>query len=341
MINTVYRLVSPKLLEIAYEEVNINEKDIIVRPTYLSICKADQRYYQGLREPDVLAEKLPMALIHEGIGEIVHDGSGNFKYGDVVAIIPNTPLEKDEIIGENYLSSSKFRSSGFDGLMQDYVVSSADRLVKIEENVNYVVASFSELISVCTHAIDRFKRFSHERKDSIGVWGDGTVGYITAILLKIFFPQAKIIIFGKNEEKLSYFTFADEIYSIKEIPTELTIDHAFECVGGQKSQSAIEQIIDHIKPEGTISLLGVSEYPVPINTRMVLEKGLRMYGSSRSSRTDFEKTIEILNNYPEVSEYLENIVASVFKIRTIEDIHQAFEKDYQLNFGKTVLIWNK
>ncbi|MDP3444531.1 MAG: zinc-binding dehydrogenase, partial [Ignavibacteria bacterium] len=321
MINTLYRLVAPKLVEIDYDEVNINDKDIIVRPTYLSICKADQRYYQGLREPEVLAEKLPMALIHEGIGEIIHDRSGNFKFGDVVAIIPNTPVETDEIIGENYLTSSKFRSSGFDGLLQDYVVSSADRLVKIEGDVNYVVASFSELISVCAHAIDRFEKFSHERKDRIGVWGDGTVGYIAAILLKISFPQAKIIIFGKNEEKLSYFTFADEIHSIKEIPADLTIDHAFECVGGQKSQSAIEQIIDHIKPEGTISLLGVSEYPVPINTRMVLEKGLRIYGSSRSSRTDFEKTIQILREHPEVSDYLENIVASIFKIRTIEDIH--------------------
>ncbi|WP_252346631.1 hypothetical protein, partial [Listeria monocytogenes] len=33
------------------------------------------------------------------------------------------------------------------------------------------------------------------------------------------------------------------------------------------------QIIDVIKPEGTISLLGVSEYPIEFNSRMVLEKG--------------------------------------------------------------------
>ena len=35
---------------------------------------------------------------------------------------------------------------------------------------------------------------------------------------------------------------------------------------------AIEQIIGLIRPEGTISLMGVSEYPVAVNTRMVLEK---------------------------------------------------------------------
>jgi len=173
------------------------------------------------------------------------------------------------------------------------------------------------------------------------VWGDGTVGYITAILLKILFPQARVLVFGKNQDKLSYFTFADEVYLVPEVPPDLRVDHAFECVGGQKSQLAIEQIIQHIHPEGTISLLGVSEYPVPINTRMVLEKGLNIYGSSRSSREDFEKTIEILETHPEVSDYLENLIMSVFRIRTINDIHHAFEKDYQLNFGKTVLIWDK
>ena len=31
-------------------------------------------------------------------------------------MIPNTPVEKDDIIAENYLRSSKFRASGFDGL---------------------------------------------------------------------------------------------------------------------------------------------------------------------------------------------------------------------------------
>ncbi|SUM34962.1 zinc-binding dehydrogenase [Staphylococcus gallinarum] len=46
-------------------------------------------------------------------------------------------------------------------------------------------------------------------------------------------------------------------------------------------------MIDLISPEGSISLLGVSEYGVEINTRMVLEKGLTLFGSSRSGAQDF------------------------------------------------------
>ena len=85
------------------------KRQVIVRPTYLSICNADQRYYQGLRDAEILRKKLPMALIHEAIGEVVRDPSGNFKTGDLVVMVPNTPVEEDDIIAENYLRSSKFR----------------------------------------------------------------------------------------------------------------------------------------------------------------------------------------------------------------------------------------
>ena len=92
---------------------------------------------------------------------------------------------------------------------------------------------------------------------------------------------------GVSHDKMTGFTFVDETYDVRNIPDDIEIDHAFECVGGNGSTKAIDQIIDYIKPEGTIAILGVSENPVPINTRMILEKGLRMFGSSRSGRKDF------------------------------------------------------
>ena len=107
MINTVYRLVAPRRFEVAFEDIQLFGDEAIVRPTNLSICNADMRYYLGTRDAKVLAEKLPMALIHEGIGEVVLDPSGTFKPGDLVVMVPNCPLEEDEYIGENYLRSSK------------------------------------------------------------------------------------------------------------------------------------------------------------------------------------------------------------------------------------------
>lgn len=341
MLNTVYRLTQPRRFEIAFSEIDIFSSDIIVRPTYLSICNADQRYFQGTRDPKALAEKLPMALIHEAVGEVVYSLDENFKPGDLVVMIPNTPVEEDEIIGENYLRSSKFRASGFDGFMQEYVSIKADRLVKLPEGINPEVASFTEIVSVSVHAISRFDKFAHSRRNVIGVWGDGNLSYMTCIFLRKFYPDAKIYVFGVVPKKLSDFTFVDETYLTTEIPEGMKIDHAFECVGGNGSQVAINQIIDYINPEGTISILGVSEYPVPINTRMMLEKGLRIFGSSRSGREDFVKTVEMYQQHPDIVEYLSQMVGIVKPVRNIKDMMEAFDLDTRKSFGKTVMKWEK
>mgnify|MGYP000609675213 CR=1 FL=1 len=109
MINTVYRLVAPRRFEVAFEDINLFGENAIVRPTYLSICNADMRYYLGTRDAKVLAEKLPMALIHEGVGEVFLDPTGTFKTGDKVVMVPNAPVEKDEFIAEDYLQNSVAR----------------------------------------------------------------------------------------------------------------------------------------------------------------------------------------------------------------------------------------
>lgn len=341
MLNTVYRLVAPGRFEVEFSNVVLNKEVVIVRPTHLSICHADQRYYQGMRASDILKKKLPMALIHEGIGEVVWDGTGKFQQGERVVMIPNTPEEKDDIISDNYLRSSKFRASGFDGFMQDVVDMRPDCLVRMPENINPFVAAFTEIITVSIHAINRFDRFAHNRRNIVGIWGDGNLGYITAILFKAMYPDTKLYIFGLDRNKLLDFTFADETFLVTDIPPELRVDHAFECVGGEGAPKAINQMIDFIYPEGTISLLGVSENPVAINTRMVLEKGLRMFGSSRSTREDFEKVIGLYQSNPEIVEYLQNIIGVTISVNTMEDMKKAFELDRQNPFGKTIMIWNK
>lgn len=341
MLNTVYRLVAPRRFEVAFNDIDLNGEQVVVRPTHLSICHADQRYYQGSRPVEVLAKKLPMALIHEGIGEVVYDGLGEYKPGELVVMIPNTPVEKDDIIGENYLRSSRFRASGFDGFMQDNVALDRDRVLRLPQDIDRSVAAFTEIVTVSVQALRRFDRFSHERKNVIGVWGDGNLGYITSLFFHYMHPEARLIIFGTDKEKLASFSFADETYLVWDVPEGVAIDHAIECVGGDASQKAIAQIIDLIRPEGSISLLGVSEYPVPINTRMVLEKGLRLFGSSRSCRADFEKTVEMYEQHPEILGYLSNLVGAQIEIHSISDMNRAFELDIQKMMGKTVMIWKK
>lgn len=341
MINTVYRLAAPRRFEIAFEDINLFGENAIVRPTHLSICNADMRYYLGTRDAKVLAEKLPMALIHEGAGEVVFDPTGTFKSGDRVVMVPNMAVEEDAFIAENYLRSSKFCGSTMDGFLQEYVEISPKRLVPLPENINMNVAAFTEIVSVSVHAVSRFDKIAHSRRRRIGVWGDGNLGYITSLFVKKMFPESEVCVFGTSYEKLADFTFADSTFLVNNIPDGMWVDHAFECVGGGGSPVAIEQIIDIVKPEATVSILGVSEYPVPVNTRMILEKGLRFFGSSRSGVSDFHKTVEMYKSHPEIIDYLGNIISSVTTVRTVADIKSAFEKDTRKAFGKTIMKWEE
>lgn len=341
MLSAVYQLKRPRQFEMCFRDITLDDQHVIVRPTYLSICNADQRYYQGTRGEEILKKKLPMALIHEGIGRVIYDPTNTFAIGQEVVMIPNVPCEQDEIIAENYLRSSQFRASGMDGFLQEYIETVPDRLVLLPKNVNRLVAAFTEIVSVSYHAVKRFDKISHSRRNVIAIWGDGNLGYITSLLLKRIYPESKVVVMGVNENKLMDFTFVDETYRIDQIPDGFSMDHAFECVGGGGAPKAINQIIDYIQPEGTISILGVSEDFAPINTRMILEKGLRMFGSSRSGREDFVGLMKLYEQYPDIAMYLENIVGSQIKIRGIKELVEAFETDIHKLIGKTIMIWDE
>ena len=175
MKNTVYRLVEPKTIVAVETEIDDRQtENVIVRPEYMSICHADQRYYQGQRAPEVLKKKLPMALIHESIGTVVYDPKGEYKEGEWVVMVPITPVEEDDVIGEKYLRSSKFRASGYDGFMQSFVEMRRDRLVRLPEGIDRELLAFVEICTVDYHIIDRFDKIADSRRDILGVWGEGT-----------------------------------------------------------------------------------------------------------------------------------------------------------------------
>lgn len=336
MINQSYRLTSPRVIKAEMIDEVLKENDIIVRPTYLSICAADMRYYTGSRDRKTLKKKLPMALIHEAVGRVVYDPKNKYSYGDKVVMIPNTPVEKDDVIKENYLRSSKFKSSGVDGFMQSVVYIDRNRVIKYDD-IEEKTASLLEIMSVGMNAVDKFDRIAHKRRDTIGVWGDGNIGYALSVVLRNIYPDSKLIIFGATPEKLEYFTFADERYLVSDDISDIKIDHAFECVGGRYSEEAINQIIDMINPEGVISLMGVSEANVGINTRMVLEKGLTLIGNSRSSYDDFKKCVELLQN-KKVARAMKKIISDEIVVKKIQDMTDAFDKD-KSNAFKTIMKW--
>ena len=337
MINCIYQLTSPKKINLKYQDIDSTDK-LIVKPTYMSICHADQRYYWGRRPRETLNKKLPMALIHECCGIVLKDNKSIFSYGTPVVLIPNILSDNPQDgIYENYQKGAKFRSSGIDGFMQELISIDHNRVVPFNFEPKYeYVFSITELLSVCVHSANRFLSNSHRYLDKIAVFGDGSVGFLMSLVLNKMLPSSKIYVIGHHEEKLSYFSFANETFI--DIPDGLEFDHAFECTGGNGSQDAINTIIKHINPQGTVILMGVSEKHIPINTRDILEKGLTFIGSSRSGFDDFKKAVSILEN-EKFNKRIRNIVSVGKGVSCISDIHSSFEKTLSIPF-KFAFKWN-
>lgn len=276
---------------------------IAVRPLLGSICAADLRYYAGKRSPDALRRKLPMALLHEGVGEVVFSPLPELRPGTRVVIVPNIkrcadPTCRacaDDRIGENYCPHNAFLSSGEDGLMQSLLELDARNVVPVPDDVPTDVAVMTEVASIGVGAI---RRLDHASGDACVV-GGGPVGYATQVVAAELLRR-EVTLVGHGDP----------------IPAA---DLYFEAAGGAGAEAAIRDIIAAARPGATIVLLGVSESEVPINTRLVLEKGLRLVGCSRSAPVDHTTTLALMAR-PHVAAKIEKLViAQRFQLSRVRE----------------------
>jgi len=328
------------------EDINPNENECLVKVEKAAICKADLRYYEGEREERILGLKYPMNLLHEMSGRVLKDKSGTFKVGEKVVLVPNIIIDdkisnsdeniiNNEYLGENYCESAKFASSNTDGFAKQVVAWPLKYVVKCPQNISSNVLVFCELISVGISAFRRVKHVSPECK-TICIWGDGILGYIISSLAKNIYNM-NVIIVGKHEEKLKKFC-CDEYINLKLLPKKLYKADAFiECVGGKGMNYAIHDILNVIRPGGSVVLTGVSENDIEISTRKILEKGIVITGSTRSSYEDFKNAVKCFEN----EKFLKSIKQLDFgtiDVKNIIDFYNIFEKNCCENMlGKYIL----
>ncbi|HLS07715.1 alcohol dehydrogenase catalytic domain-containing protein [Lentibacillus sp.] len=294
-----YQLTEPWQFKETTLKHHVNEGEVVVKTSMVSICHADLRYYTGQRRKEALERKLPMALFHEGIGKVVTSKNDSVYSGQRVVIVPNIPgrlIEPDSEnpegrdVADNYSENSVFLGSGFDGIGQEYLVLPGENVTPIPDEIPDDIAVLAELNSVSYQAL---RNVGEELDDGkVAVFGDGPLGYLTAAMLSHVYKieRSNLIVFGAIDEKLAHFDFATT-FNVKksDFSSFRGVTTVVECTGGKFSESAINQAIELIEPQGRLVLMGVSEERVPINTRDVLEKGLKIYGTSRSTSDDFKQ----------------------------------------------------
>lgn len=341
--STAYRLTNP--MQFIREEMKVELKPgyVAVKPNLASVCHADLRYYTGNRRKEALRDKLPMALFHEGIGRVTDSLTPEIEVGERVVIIPNIPWyalhqkTKSECCkscasgaADNYCENGVFLGSGYDGIGQSCLVLPHENVLVIPDNIPDDIAVLTELCSVSLHAIRQLLTdMADVHMKKIAVFGDGPVGFLTASMLYHHFeiPKENLIVFGAIESKLEKFDFATtHLIHDFDFSKELDINAVFECTGGPFSESAINQAIEVISRNGRLILLGVTEERVPINTRDVLEKGIKIFGSSRSTYREFELLMDILQNQKLQTNLLKLAPEKPKIINDVNDLTSAMEQ---------------
>jgi ribitol-5-phosphate 2-dehydrogenase (NADP+) len=346
------RLTQPHVIEELLVKRTIRRGFVAVEPTVASICHADLRYFGGQRKPEVMAKKLPMALLHEGIGIVVDGDSTTLSQGQRVVIVPNLPgyllhdLEPEQCcpacrneIQDNYCYRGEFLGSGVDGIAQSRLVLPEECALSIPDSVPDEIAVLAELCSVSYRAVRGVSHLLDHA--SVAVFGDGPVGYLTAAILHHAFQigRDRLIVFGAVKEKLDQFSFArTEMVQDYDFHAGDKMDVVVECTGGRFSESAINQGIDILKPGGHLIAMGVSEELVPINTRDVLEKGITIYGSSRSSVRDFKQVLKVMEN-PDCQDTLRRLLPEKYTIvSTADDFAGAMESAMAHRDWKKIIL---
>jgi ribitol-5-phosphate 2-dehydrogenase (NADP+) len=339
-----FKIVAPKRFDIYIEDLDPKDNEAIIKIEKALICKADMRYYLGNRDERTLGLKYPMNLLHEAIGTILNDSTGTFKPGDRVALVPNLTLNCDKSscrhkvcksarLGENYCPEAYFASSNYNGFSREFVNYPVSNLVPVAPEIDVQTAAFSELISI---AYSMIRRVPLDENETIAVWGDGLLGYILSATLKTF-HKGSIICIGKNPDKLSLFPVSSCYLTDSKDLEDLKIDTAFECVGGTGVEAALNQIIDRILPGGRIVLAGVPENNIQVNTRRILEKGLAIYGVTRSNVEDFRSAVAALS-HPAFNSAISKLVLEEHEIKNITDFYKVFELEASnRNLGKHML----
>ena len=346
MLQLLYKVTSPGVIEEFVDTVDLEENKVLVKVDYMAICKADIRYFLGLRDPAILNQKYPLAPIHEAVGHVVKDRSGKYKVGDKVILIPNSVEAKflkdfenqrcaRKDLGNNYAIHSTFRSSSSDGFLKQFYVAEPELLVKYDAKIPANVAVFAELLSV---AVAGLRRIDFKETNHVAIFGDGILAYITYIVFKHDHPDTKLTVYGVDKNKLQMFKNC-EARTYDEYKGE-KYDTMIEIVGGKYSADAINKMIDWATVGADLILMGVSEEKVPLNTRLILEKGLSLKGVTRSDNKDFEHVAKLLED-EQVQKEIAPMVLSEIQINSVNDIYEAYKKDIdnKTTIGKNIMKW--
>jgi threonine dehydrogenase-like Zn-dependent dehydrogenase len=364
---TVFRLTRPFLVRPFDEPTGpLPAGSVLLRPLRIGICASDLKLYSGMRERSALLAKLPIALLHEAVAEVVAVGAGagpvgSLRAGQRVVPSPNIPctLADPERFptperacyacrrggaGENYCLAGRFLSSNADGMARTAFVHPAACAVPVPTELPESLAVLTEPMATILAGLEQAAPPPGGR---FLVIGNGAMGILTVVALHALLEA------GPNDILMTGHRWEARAGAVEGLATPVEeseagslrtggIDVVFECVGGEAAPETMALATEALRPGGRGVLFGPSERPFLFDARKMIAKGLTFLGCNRSRIEHFARALELCRE-PALHPLLERALdAKEFVIRSASDLDDALYHAWtKAEPGRTVTIWEQ
>ena len=320
------KLTGAKKLEVSEIEMPKDNGKVIFKVNSCGICGSDLHYWE-------MGNPIGLVMGHEFSGIVIDAAnSKKFKEGDRVTALPISPCLKCKNCKEGNVQLCSETWTHAVGLSLDFpggfggrVLVREDMVRPLPNNVSYEIGAMIEPAAVGLRAVN----VSNVKKgDKCLVIGGGIIGLLTAEFLKL--RGASYIALTETNEargtKSVKLGAADEWFNA--LDPKLTeklmartngegFDVVCDCCG---NSPALSSGLMFTKPNGNLTLVGISLGMVQIPLVMGVMKEVNIKGSIAYKREEFDEVIELASKGKiNLAKYIDDIV-------TLDDVQKAFER---------------
>lgn len=342
------RLYGP--MDIRLEEIDIpeiKEDEILLKTEAAAICGTDIRMWQyGCKGVE---EGHPLTLGHEFSGRIVKVGKkvSGYQEGMRVAMQPNIGCGIcDSCVSGAFHLCGNYRAFGInmDGAFAEYVRIPAQAVIRgnlavLPKDISPQAAAVAEPLSC---AFNGFSKCFVKPGDKALVIGAGPIGMCHAMLLHM--AGAVVMVHDIQEDRLAYCrqlfpyitVYAGDHLSefVKEQTGGKGLDVAIVACPVPSVQASVLPLMGYGGRVNFFGGLPADKEPVAIDTNLIHYRELYLTGSTRSSISQYRKTMELIRNG------LINAEALVTHSYSLSQAYQAFENAKQAKGMKHLFLFS-
>jgi propanol-preferring alcohol dehydrogenase len=310
-----------------------NADEVLVKIEASGVCFTDVHIMKG---EHASPNPLPLIMGHEGVGRVVELGSdgGRLKVGDRVGIgyVFGACGHCRECLtgGENYCPD--FDATGFSvsGCFAEYVVMRQEWANRIPEGISPIEAA--PLMCAGAAAYASHKKTGVQAGDTLAIFGLGGLGQYAIQIAKLC--GVRVIAVDISEEKLATAKAlgADEIVVANENAGAAiqALGGAHGCVNFAPVGATWPLMLAACAPRATIVLTAVPADQLAFYTYEVVERGIKVIGSSASNRQEMNELLAlaaggnvkgVINTMPfeQINEALSSLIEGRTDGRTVLD----------------------